>query len=68
MSNRNTLLIGTKLISLTAAIGLIFTTGEAAQAATLRALNEGSTINVFEECLNDGGALVPDKKPRPKPS
>ncbi|MFW5665056.1 MAG: PEP-CTERM sorting domain-containing protein [Coleofasciculus sp.] len=68
MSNRNTLLISAKLISFIAAMGLILPTGEAAKAATLRALNEGSIINVFEECLNDGGALDPGKKPRPKPS
>jgi len=64
MSNRNTVLIGTKLISLTAAIGLIFTTGGAAKAATLRALNEGDILNVSAECLNDGGAIVIGENPK----
>ncbi|MFP5273159.1 PEP-CTERM sorting domain-containing protein [Coleofasciculus sp.] len=64
MSNSNTPLLATKLISLTAALGLIVTTGEAAKAATLRALNEGDILNVSAECLNDGGALVIEENPK----
>jgi len=64
MSNRNTVLISAKLISLIAAMGLILPPGEAAQAATLRALNEGDTANVSAECLNDGNAIVIGENPQ----
>jgi hypothetical protein len=53
----------TKLVTFTTALGLIFTTGEAAKAATLTALNEGTVVDTFTECINDGIALMVGKNP-----
>ncbi len=53
----------TKLITLTTAFGLIFATGETAKAATLTALNKGTVVDTFTECINDGIALMVGKNP-----
>jgi hypothetical protein len=53
----------TKLVTFTTALGLIFATGEAAKAATLTALNQGTVVDTFTECINDGIALMIGKNP-----
>ncbi len=43
------------------AIALIFAPGQRVNAATLKAIQPGTTINTFAECLNDGIALIGGK-------
>lgn len=45
------------------AIALIFAPGQRVNAATLKAIQPGTTINTFAECLNDGIALIGGKNP-----
>jgi len=54
--------ISAKFIPLATVCGLLFATGESAQAATF-ALNEDTTVDTFTECVNDGIALQVGKNP-----
>ena len=53
-----------RYLSLVTTFGLLFVTGQPAQAATLRALNEGTVVDTFTECLNDGIAMMVGQNPR----
>jgi len=52
-----------RLIPLTTAFSLLFVTGQLAKAATLRALNEGTVVDTFTECINDGIAMMVGQNP-----
>ncbi|MEQ9620951.1 XDD3 family exosortase-dependent surface protein [Coleofasciculus chthonoplastes] len=52
--------ISAPIIPIATVCGLLFATGESAQAATF-ALNEDTTVDTFTECINDGIALQVDK-------
>ncbi len=51
------------LLACTTAFSWLFVTGEPSKAATLTALNEGTVVDTFTECINDGIALMVGKNP-----
>lgn len=52
-----------RYLSLVTTFGLLFVTGQPAQTATLKALNEGTVVDTFTECLNDGIAMMVGQNP-----